>query len=334
MSDAISLYSDFKVYEPEFNAGVYEALYQNSMIFNQASRGGIGLVTQIQQGHYLKSAFFKQIASLVTRQDITAITEVDSKKLEQSEYVGVKLHRKIGPVQVTPNAFKLAGLGLDTREGSMALGRLVGDAVSQRMASDAILAAIGAVNTTAALINDITSATIKYATIKGLHRTRLKWGDQLTKLGAWLMHSISFGDVFEDTLDIELESVAGVSVASGNVPGLLGAGLVVSDNANLVNSSDPDTYNILGMSPGAVTVIQSQLSEIWINKITGLEQLTLEIQGEYANTVMVDGFAWNTSTGGVNPTDAYLGSSTYWTAVRTDTTGLPLVKMVAQAKEG
>lgn len=332
MPDAISLHSDFKVYEPEFNAGFFEALYQNTNIFNAASGGAIQMLTQIHQGNYLKSAFFQQISSLVTRQDITSTAAVDSKKLTQTEEVGVKLHRKIGPVQTTTKAFKMAGLPIDTREGSMMLGRLVGDAIAKRMASDAIIAAVAAVGNVDDLVNDITGLNIKHATIKGLNRTRGKWGDQMSKLAAWLMYSTPHLDLIEDGLDVELESVAGTLIATGRANNMLNGGMIVSDNENLVNTGDPDTFNVIGMAPGAVTVMQSELQEIWINKITGQEQLIVEIQGEYANTVAVDGFAWDITNGGSNPTDATLATVTNWDPVRTDTKGLPLVKMLCQEK--
>lgn len=328
MADAISVASDFKVYEAEFNAAFYEALAQNANIFNSASNGAIALITQVHEGNYLKNAYFKQISSLVTRQDITSVSAVDSKKLEQVEEASVKLHNKIGPVQSTLKAWNMAGL--TTPEGSMMLGRLVADAVLQRMATQAIIAAVAAVGAQTSLIHDITGETTKTANIKSMNKTRLKWGDQLTKLAAWVMHSTPFGDLVEDGLDIELESVAGAMVSNGGVAKLMGGGLVVSDNSNLYNSGSPTTYNLLGLAANAVIVRQSELQNIFINKVTGLEQLAIEIQGEYAATIGVDGYTWDTTNGGANPSDATLATTTNWDKVRTDTTGLPIVKLLCQ----
>jgi len=61
--------------------------------------------------------------------------------------------------------------------------------------------------------------------------------------------------------------------------------------------------------------------------------LIFEIQGEYANTVSVTGFTWDTGNGGANPTDVALGTTTNWDKVITDVTGLPLVKLLCQAAE-
>ena len=93
MADAITITSDVKVYEEEFNSGAYEALALNSQVFNGASKNGIVMVTEVHPGNYLKEAYFKQISSLVTRQDITSVAAVDSLKLEQVEEAAVKVHR-------------------------------------------------------------------------------------------------------------------------------------------------------------------------------------------------------------------------------------------------
>jgi len=326
MADAITITSDMKVYEPEFNAGFYEALYQNTNIFNGASRGGITLITQVHQGHYLKEAYFKQISSLVTRQDITSTSAVDSKKLEQVEEAAVKLHSKIGPVQFTKKAFKMAGLNIESRAGSFYLGRLVADAVAQRVASQAIIAVNAAVSGQASLIYDVTAMGTATATLKYLNRARGKWGDQMSKLASWLMHSSVFLDVWDDSVEIPLESVAGVAVAQGAVPGLLGAGLVVSDNTNLVSGTD---YSTIGLAAGACVVRQSELQDVAIVTRVGYEQLMIEVQGEFAVSIGIDGFTWDITNGGSNPTDGNLGTTTNWDKIRTDTTGLPLVKLLS-----
>ena len=326
MADAITVTSDMKVYEPEFNAGFYEALYQNTNIFNCASRNGITLITQVHQGHYLKEAYFKQISSLVTRQDITSVSAVDSKKLEQVEEAAVKLHSKIGPVQFSKKSFKMAGLNIESRAGSFYLGRLVADAVASRIASQAIMAVNAAVGGQSDLIYDVTDEGTPTATLKYLNRTRGKWGDQLNKLASWLMHSSVFLDVWDQSVDIPLESVAGVAVAQGAVPGLLGGGLVVTDNANLYSSGD---YYTIGLAAGACVVRQSELQEVVIQTHTGYEQILMEVQGEFAVSIGIDGFTWDITNGGSNPTDANLATTTNWDKVRTDTTGLPLVRLTS-----
>ena len=325
---AVSLISDFKIYEPEFQAGMYEALAENVNLFNQASRGAIALVSRELPGHYRKDAFFKRIASLVTRQDTTSVADVTPLKLEQNEEVAVKLHLKIGPVDMSLNAFKEAGL--ETPGTSFRLGRLISDAMAKAAADKAIISANAAVSGIAALINDVTGAS-GTTTVTNLLGTKQKWGDQQTKLVSWLMHSTPFGNLQSDALaNYKLESVAGVTVATGNISPVVGGAIMISDNSNLVNSGSPDTYNVIGLAGGAVTVEMSQAEQIAIQMVTGKEQLIVRLQGEYAITIGVDGFAWDTANGGANPDDTALGTSSNWDKAFTDDKALPLVKLLCQ----
>lgn len=327
---AITITSDLKIYEPEFNAGFNEAIFLNSNIFNQSSNGAISLVTQVHPGNYIKDAYFQQISNLTQRQDITSTAAATAAKMTEVEEVGVKLHRRIGPVDMTLKAFNMAGL--QTPKGSMVLGRQIGDSVLKRMASDALIAAKAAVLGQTALINDITAAATKTGNFSALNATRAKWGDQMNKLAAWIMNSKVFTDTVGDGMsNYGFDSVAGVLVANGQMGAFLGAGVVVTDNANLINATpNPDQYYSLGLSKGAVTVRQSELQNIVVELHSGSEQLYLTVQGEYANTVSVDGFAWDITNGGANPSDSALATTTNWDKVRTDTTGLPLVALQSQ----
>ena len=325
---AVTLTSDFKIYDEEFQAGIYEALAENTQIFNEASRGAIVMASEEHPGQYKKEAMFKRIANLITRQDLTSTSAVTAKKLEQIEEVSVKLHRKIGPVDMTLNAFKEAGL--ETPDSSYRLGRLIADAAAKNMADIAIIAANAAVSGVTALINDVTGSSGK-ATITNLMDTAQKWGDQQTKLSTWLLHSTPFNDLRKDGLsNYNLESVAGVIIASGQIAPVVGGSIIISDNGNLVNSGSPNTYNVLGLAAAAIMVQLSQLEQVVVQLVTGLEQLVVRIQGEYAVTVGVDGFAWDTANGGSNPDDTALGTSTNWDKILTDDKALPLVKLLCQ----
>lgn len=325
---AVSLISDFKIYEPEFQAGMYEALAENVNIFNQASRGAILLTANELPGHYKKEAFFKRISNLISRQDTTSTSDVTPLKLEQNEEVAVKLHLKVGPVDMSLNAFKEAGL--ETPGASFRLGRLISDAMAKAAADKAIIAANAAVSGIAALINDVTGSSGK-ATVTNLLGAKQKWGDQQTKLVSWLMHSTPFGDLQSDALsNYKLESVAGVTVATGNISPVVGGSIMISDNSNLVNTGTPNTYNVIGLAGGAVTVEMSQAEQIVIQMVTGKEQLIVRLQGEYAVTIGVDGFAWDTANGGSNPDDTALGTSSNWDKVFTNDKALPLVKLLCQ----
>jgi hypothetical protein len=69
-------------------------------------------------------------------------------------------------------------------------------------------------------------------------------------------------------------------------------------------------YDVLALVPGAVEVIESEDKDILSMNITGLANLALRIQGEYAYNLKVKGCSY---TGAVQPTDAALAVSGNWT---------------------
>jgi hypothetical protein len=46
--------------------------------------------------------------------------------------------------------------------------------------------------------------------------------------------------------------------------------------------------------------------------VTGLENLVIRLQGEYAINVGLRGFTWDTTNGGINPTAAALATAGNW----------------------
>jgi hypothetical protein len=109
---ATTLASDLKIYEAQFQSGMTETLQQNIEAFNAASNGGIVLRSSEHKGNYEYNAFFKSIASLITRQDITSDSALTATKIAQEEAIAVKLHRKMA-TDLTYKAAKMAGIEFD-----------------------------------------------------------------------------------------------------------------------------------------------------------------------------------------------------------------------------
>lgn len=103
---AIGKASDFKIYNDEVRGGVVETLTQATQALSAGSAGSIVLTTVSKRGDYAKESFFKNIASLVTRRDTTAVTTATDLALTMDEIISVKLNRKIGPVGQTRDAFR------------------------------------------------------------------------------------------------------------------------------------------------------------------------------------------------------------------------------------
>ena len=75
--------------------------------------------------------------------------------------------------------------------------------------------------------------------------------------------------------------------------------------------------NRLGLVAGAVEVENSEQQEIVVQDVTGLENLVVRFQGEYAYNLGIMGFKWDMSNGGVNPDATAVATAGNWDSVAT-----------------
>lgn len=326
---AIGKGSDFKIYQEEFFGGMSEVLEQNANGFNAASAGALRLVPRRLKGEYEKESFIKSISGLVSRRDVTSVSSATDLGMTQGEIVGVKINRKIGPVANTLDSFRK--IARDPQEFSFLLGQQWGQAVAVDYINTAISAVEAALSGVAALNYDATGETIKTLTHSHLVNGMAKMGDAANRITCWVMHSKNYFDLVNQSIADKVFEVAGATIYSGSVP-TLGKPVLVTDSAALwdLNGSATDTYNVLGLVDGAVEIAESEDREIVSDLVTGLENLVLRIQGEYAFNLRVNGFAWDVTNGGANPTDTAIGTSTNWDQAYTDVKALAGVRVKVQ----
>lgn len=323
---AIGKASDFKIYEPEFYGGMAEGIAQNVQAFNAASNGAIRLVARALKGHYEKESFFKDISGLISRRDITSVSAATDLAMTQGEFVSVKVNRKIGPAAQTIDAFRKAGLS--PQEMSFSLGKMIGDRKLKDYINTAILSAETALDGQSALKVDKSAASPTTLTHQWLVAAMALLGDSAQNIRAWVMHSKPFFDLMGQAITDKIFGVADVTIFGGG-PGSLGKPIIVTDAPALwdLNGSALDTYNVLGLVDGAVTVTESEEQEIVSEVVTGLENLVMRLQGEYAFNVGVKGFQWDVANGGPNPDDTALGVTTNWDKAATENKNLAGVRL-------
>lgn len=117
---AIGLGTDFQIYQEQFHTGATEIMQQEGDIFNSASNGSMILSTKMSKGDYVQEAFYQELAGLVSRRDITSVAAATDIAMTQTETVGVKANRKIGPVAQSLDAFRK--IASDPEEMSYILG--------------------------------------------------------------------------------------------------------------------------------------------------------------------------------------------------------------------
>lgn len=309
---AVATVTDFKVYDEQFWSGYTEIMAQNANVFNEKSAGAIQMISRDILGNYEKSSFLTSISNLVSRRDNTSTSGATSVKPAMDERVGVKLNRKIGPIDYTVDALKKTGLGGDPEALSMWLGQQTAQAVMLDMLNTAIKAVVAAIiqNGASVFFDGSTDKLNTPALIEGL----ALFGDRANALVAWIMHSRPFFDLMQDQAASGLTNIAGAIFGGAGVA-TIGRPYGVSDAADLKISTTQ--YYTLGLVPGAIECAESEERTLVSMWITGNESLQYRIQGEYAFNLALKGYRYNTA-GGANPDATALSTGSNWVKYATD----------------
>ena len=321
---AISLYSDFKVYDEQFQGAFVETIMQNVDAFNEASQGALVMRTRDLLGHYEREAFYDEVvAAAISRRDITASGAITATKLTQDEFIGVKLNRRNGPFEVSIDSMRKIGANAST-QFSRVIGVQTAKAMPREMLDRALAAIEAKLDSVAALEYDGTAATVASV---GPIQALAKFGDAAGDVVLWVMHSKVYFDLVKQQVTDAIYRANGVSIMAG-VPATYGRPVLVTDSASLVEadgvSTGIDTYSTLGLVSGAgVLDISEPPIAALEGPLTGNEQLFYRWQAEYAYNLKLRGCQWDTTNGGINPTNAAVATATNWDTVVADNKLLP-----------
>lgn len=308
---AATLPTDVKFRDPFFQSGFAETITQNIAAFNAASAGGIVMRTNRKIGDFDYSAYFKNTAGIVSRQDQTSISGATSLKLQQGEIANVKLNRKIGPVDWARSAFLKPGL--DDNAFRVVAGNQSADAATQEMLSSGLAAAVGALAGQSA--SKVTAAA-GMATVE-LVNALAKLGDAASRISVWVMHSAKYYElVKEQAFTTKIEGIANFNVQTGT-PVTLNRPVLVTDDPSLVittgsGSTAVTTYQTLGLTNSGIVIEDTEGEYVSFQEVLGLEQILRRMQGEYAYNLGLKGFTWDVANGGKNPVASALATASNW----------------------
>lgn len=301
---AQSLYSDFVIRDEQYNEGFVETLNKNLNIFNASSRGAIRIVTKEEEGHYAKTRFFDR-PTLVSRRDITSTATVADTALTQDELISVKLNRRIGPHSVSRDALKK--IGSDQGEFSFLMGQQVAEQVLEAYMEAALISVESALYGQSGATVDANDSTLAHADLlTGLE----KFGDQQGKIKTWVMHSAPMFDLMNANITVASGNVANMTLVDANIASF-NRPIIAVDSTGLQVGGTPD-YAVLGLVENAVVVTETERPFVTLDFVSGYDNMFYRFQGEFAFNVEVKGFKWDTTNGGINPTDATLGTTTNW----------------------
>lgn len=323
---AIGKASDFTIYQDQFHGGITETLAQETNAFNSASNGTIILNAVERLGDYAQDTFMKTLSGLVSRRDTTSVAAATDLALTQDENISVKLNRKIGPVAQTLDAFRK--INKDPSIMSFILGQQAAKAIMAEYLNTGIGAAVAAIGQDNEQDND--TATI---TTAGLVQAQAVLGDRGDSVAAYVMHSKAYYDLVQSQIAANIFEVSGYNVREG-APVTLGKPVIVTDSSSLISvGTGPgavDEYYTLGLVRGAITVEESEGREVNAQIITGLENLVIRWQSEFAFNLGLKGYKWDIANGAANPTSGALTTATNWDKTATSDKDLLGVRLVTQ----
>lgn len=303
--------SDLNVRNPFMHTALTERLTQFVDAFNEASNGAITLSARQEIGEAAHETAFRNIASLVTRRDTTAVTDATSQKLTNSEKTRIKLDRKIGPVDNTLSGF--IKIGMSEAEMQVVVGEQAAVAMAVDMLDTSLLAARAAISTASGgtFMHDVDAVASSSGLVKALYKA----GDRADRIVCWVMHSFVYAQLIENQLAANIDGVSNFNLATAT-PVTLNRPVIVTDSASLVVADGKalgnDHYYSFGLTASALECLNSEEENVILDIITGKENLIARIQGEYAYSLGMKGFSYDLTNGGANPNSTAIGTGTNW----------------------
>jgi hypothetical protein len=303
---AATINSNLVIYDRLLQTSYLERFQNVLEIFNAASAGAIVMRNELIQGDFAKSAFYK-LAGQAAHRNVNSTSTVTPSAIAADQRVSVKCPWKYGPYAATEESFKRRLRSIE--EFSQVVGENLADASMQYMVQGSIAALTGAIGGNSALV-----ATANWATDgkKVLTKGMRTFGDRASRVNLWLMNSATYFDLVDNSIDEKIFEEAGLVVYGGQ-PGTMGKRVLVTDYC------PADT--ILGLVPGALDLVESQLPGYRLYDIDDQENLTKAIRAEGAFNLEVLGYAWDVSgspAAPANPNLTQLGTAANWTKVATD----------------
>ncbi|WOE32756.1 MULTISPECIES: major capsid protein [unclassified Acinetobacter] len=308
-----------------FNKQTYFAMteYMDQAVdkFNEASQGTIQLISKPFSGDFDIEASFKAIDGLVRRRNAHGSGAVAAKRLQQMLDVAVKVAAGTPPIRYEKQQY--LWIQQNPELAALTIGEQLGKAKVADMLNAGILCGSAAIGSVVDLVEGDGTGD---ATFRLLNKGASRMGDRSGAIRAWVMHSTTMHNLFDNALanTENLFRYDGVNV----IRDPFGRLFVVTDAPALAVTSTGTIYNTLGLVEGAVVVNDNNDFNAELNAITGGENIEYEYQAEWTYGVGVKGFAWDIAAGGKSPTDAAIGTSTNWDKIATsvkDTAGV-LVK--------
>ncbi|MDG9785864.1 MAG: major capsid protein [Acinetobacter sp.] len=297
---------DLQVFNKQTYAAMTETVAQDIEKFNEASQGAIQLINEPFGGDFNIEASFKAIAGIVRRRNAYGTGTVAAKRLEQMLDVAVKVAAGTPPIEYEKQQY--SWILQNPELAALTIGEQLAKARLADMLNAGILGASSAISGN---VNAVHGNGTDAASFRLLNKGAAKLGDRSSAIRAWIVHSTTMHNLFDNALanSENLFRYDGVNV----VRDPFGRVFVVTDAPALVGDNTGTAfYNTLGLVEGAVVVNDNNDFNAELVPSTGGENIKYTYQAEWTFGAGVKGYAWDTAAGGKSPTDAAIGTPTNW----------------------
>jgi hypothetical protein len=301
--------SDLSVLSEYVYTSATEVLSQKIELFNAASANTITLSAGALQGDFADELMWKKMSGLVRRRNPYTNGALTTKVLQQITDTMVKVAAGTAPVDIQPSMFTY--IQKSPEEAGVVIGtQLAGDMLAD-MLNTSILAAYSAMVQNTAMLYNATSDTPSTLTAAALTKAAAKFGDRSSAIQAWVSHSLPMHNMWTTNITNAQNLFTYGSVIVQSDP--FGRPFIVTDTSSLIDTvPNPDTYHLLGLVPGAISVEQNNDFTDNIISTNGLENIQRTYQAEWTYNINIKGYAWDKTNGGKAPNDAALATSTNW----------------------
>lgn len=314
---------DLEVFNRQVYTAATEVVDQQVELFNANSNGTIVLrPSNVNMGDFSMEASFKAISKLVRRRDVAnGNNAVSAVRLGQLKNVSVKVASGTSPIVWERAQF--AWIKQNPAQAAAVIGEQLAKAMLQDQLNVAIKGLVAAMGANSAVVlnksGDTGNEAIRPAYLAAAAGL---FGDRQMDIAAWVIHSKSMTDLWQNALANAERLFVYESVAVLRDP--FGRIFVMTDSPDLLAT---DVYSTLGLVEGAALVEPNNDFDAVTVDTTGKENIQTTYQAEWSYNLGLRGYAWKTDDGGAAPSDTALGTGTNWEKVVTsnkDTAGVLL----------
>lgn len=307
----------FVVYQDQFFGGWTEMTAQNADAFNAASRNGIVQRVRGHRGAFTQESFILALTGSITRRDTDVVTAATPTDVTMEQVIGTKLARKIY-VEKTIDAWKKIGADAGASDDqllSFYLGGFYAKEIQLDWLNTGITAAVGALSAQAP--NFLPLVANEMASTTKLNQGLKLLGDDRNNVVCWIGNGIAYADLVQQNINDNVQDLTGAVMFGGDA-GTMGKPFIVTDSPALTNTgggTTGDSYYILGLKAGGLTIEESESQTLLSELVGGKENIVGRLQSDLSYTVKLAGMRWDTAI--ENPTDAQIGTGANWTKVAT-----------------